>query len=76
MDDTYMSGQPDVAIATVPTHRTQLNEVGLDFNNTKTACYIDPAHINNRYRCILGEMDNGMLRTQDGLPVYGLKIYG
>eukprot|EP00957_Ditylum_brightwellii_P140027 10669557-Ditylum_brightwellii.AAC.1 len=21
-------------------------------------------------------MDNGMLQTQDGLPVYGLKIYG
>eukprot|EP00957_Ditylum_brightwellii_P003153 239574-Ditylum_brightwellii.AAC.1 len=76
MDDTYMSGQPDVVIATVPIHRTQLNEMGLDFNNTKTACYIGPAHHNTRYPCMLGEMDKGMLQMQDGLPVYGLKIYG
>eukprot|EP00957_Ditylum_brightwellii_P196044 14937015-Ditylum_brightwellii.AAC.1 len=61
MDDTYMLGQPDVIIATVPTHRTQLNEVGLDFNNIKTACYIGPAHRNNRYCCMLGEMDESML---------------
>eukprot|EP00957_Ditylum_brightwellii_P150002 11424192-Ditylum_brightwellii.AAC.1 len=65
-----MSGQPDVVIATVPTHRTRLNEVGLDFNNTKTACYIGPFHCNNRYRCMLGEMDKVMLQTQGGLPVY------
>eukprot|EP00957_Ditylum_brightwellii_P080515 6124307-Ditylum_brightwellii.AAC.1 len=76
MDDTYMSGQPDVVIATVPTHRTRLNEVGLDFSNTKTACYIGPSHRNNRYHCMLGEMDKGMLQTKDGLPAYGLKIYG
>eukprot|EP00957_Ditylum_brightwellii_P100281 7642431-Ditylum_brightwellii.AAC.1 len=75
MDDTYMLGQPDVVITTVPTHRAQLNEVGLDFNNTKTTCYIGPAHCNNRYHCMLGEMDKRMLQTQDGLPVYGLKIY-
>eukprot|EP00957_Ditylum_brightwellii_P147669 11245524-Ditylum_brightwellii.AAC.1 len=70
MDDTYMVGQPDVVIATVPTHRTRLNKVGLDFNNIKTVCYICPAHHNNRYYCMLKEMDKGMLQTQDGLPVY------
>eukprot|EP00957_Ditylum_brightwellii_P186803 14224053-Ditylum_brightwellii.AAC.1 len=65
-----MSGQPDVVIVTLPTHRTRLNEVGLDFNNTKTVCYIGPSHRDNRYRCMLGEMDDGMLQTQDGLPAY------
>eukprot|EP00957_Ditylum_brightwellii_P183247 13958293-Ditylum_brightwellii.AAC.1 len=76
MDDTHLLGQPDAVITTVPTHRTQLYEVGLDFNGTKTACYIGPAHGNKRYICMLGEMDKDMLQTQDGLPVYGLKIYG
>eukprot|EP00957_Ditylum_brightwellii_P050615 3837668-Ditylum_brightwellii.AAC.1 len=48
----------------------------VNFNNTKTVCYIGPAHRNNRYHCMLGQMDEGILQTQDGLPVYGLKIYG
>eukprot|EP00957_Ditylum_brightwellii_P026098 1972919-Ditylum_brightwellii.AAC.1 len=71
MDDICLLGAPDTVIPTVPTHKLCLKEVGLDFNDTKTKCYIGPRFHTNRYQCMLGSMDEGMLQTPDGTPVYG-----
>eukprot|EP00957_Ditylum_brightwellii_P106477 8123159-Ditylum_brightwellii.AAC.1 len=75
IDDTYLLGQPNIVIPIVPIHKAQLNKVSLDFNDTKNEYHIDPAHHNSRLHCMLGEMDESMLQTQDRHPVYGMKIY-
>eukprot|EP00957_Ditylum_brightwellii_P029840 2257486-Ditylum_brightwellii.AAC.1 len=45
-------------------------------NEDKTSCYIAERYRNNSYRYMLGEMSEGMLQTDEGLLVYGLKVYG
>eukprot|EP00957_Ditylum_brightwellii_P005342 407572-Ditylum_brightwellii.AAC.1 len=69
MDDTYLLGAPGTVISTVPKHKSCLKEVGLDFNDAKTQCYIGPWFRTNKYRCMLGSMDEVMLQTPDGTPV-------
>eukprot|EP00957_Ditylum_brightwellii_P088298 6726489-Ditylum_brightwellii.AAC.1 len=69
-------GHPDATVPAVSNHKTHLQEVGLELNEDKTSCYIAERYGNNSYRCMLGEMSEGMLQTDERLPVYGLKAYG
>eukprot|EP00957_Ditylum_brightwellii_P006804 515784-Ditylum_brightwellii.AAC.1 len=75
MDNTYLLGQFNTVTPTVSVHKDQLKEVDMDLNETKTACYIRPQHHNNRHRCVLGTINEGMLQTQEGTPEYSIKVY-
>eukprot|EP00957_Ditylum_brightwellii_P162501 12373719-Ditylum_brightwellii.AAC.1 len=68
MDDTYLMGQPDATVPAVSNHKTRLQEVGLKLNEDKTSCYIAERYRNNSYQYMLGEMSEGMLQTDEGLP--------
>eukprot|EP00957_Ditylum_brightwellii_P125090 9535000-Ditylum_brightwellii.AAC.1 len=69
-------GHPDATVPAVSNHKAHLREVGLELNEDKTSCYIAERYRNNSYPCMLGEMSEGMLQTDEGLPDYGLKVYG
>eukprot|EP00957_Ditylum_brightwellii_P145078 11049698-Ditylum_brightwellii.AAC.1 len=66
---------PDATVPAVSNHKIRLLEVGHELNEEKTSCYIAERYWNNSYQCMLGEMSEGVLQTDEGLPVYGLKVY-
>eukprot|EP00957_Ditylum_brightwellii_P157772 12008404-Ditylum_brightwellii.AAC.1 len=65
MDDTYLMGHPDATVPAVSNHKTCLQEVGLKLNEDKTFCYIVERYRNSSYWCMLGEMSEGMLHTDE-----------
>jgi hypothetical protein len=49
LDDTYLVGPPEVIFPhAIPAHENNLQELGLDFQPLKSACYINSTfHTNN-----------------------------
>ena len=80
MDDNYAMRPPSVVFPANEQLMSDLVIVGLELQPTKSCCYIDTAHRNNKWHRLQGDIPEGALKDGaevilvDGQPLYGMSV--